>query len=57
MLNQELKALNELDERIRKKIEYKRRELGPATNRYSGYKEAMLSVLSMIHEIKERENK
>lgn len=57
MPKQELKLLNELDERVRKKIEYKRKELGPATNRYSGYKEAMLSVLSMIHEIKERENK
>lgn len=57
MPKQELKLLNELDERVRKKIEYKRKELGPATNRYSGYKEAMLCVLSMIHEIKERENK
>lgn len=59
MLNQELKALNELEEKIKSKRKLARRksEISSNPERWEGYEQALLSVLIMISQAKEGENK
>lgn len=50
-----LEALDELQQNVRKKVE--RVRSGPISRREEGYEEAMLRVMSMIHNMKERYKK
>lgn len=50
--NLALKTLDELEDRVKRKLEKKKSELFYSGKRMEGYKEAMHAVLSMIHELK-----
>lgn len=50
-------VLDQLSDQVKRKLEAKEKEPFFSGKRYEGYEQAMLSVLSMIHSMKERYNK
>lgn len=52
MSDLDIRTLEELQERVKRKLEMKKKELFYSGKRMEGYEEAMLAVLSIIHEMK-----
>lgn len=50
--NLDAKTLDEVKHRVKRKLEMKKSELFYSGKRMEGYEEAMLAVLSIIHELK-----
>lgn len=47
--------LEELQERIKRKLDNKKRQIDHTGKRAEGYEEACMNILSIIHEFKKRE--
>lgn len=51
-----LQMLEELQERIKRKLDNKKRQFDYAGKRGEGYEEACMNILSIIHEFKKKES-